>query len=143
MYQRQYRTRGGYKRTLYYTQFVDWRDKRRTFPCGDDFKEAKKKRDHYMAQNAEHFDFDAAGHNGVLSFAEWAAIYPQQEGVKNKRSLPTKLTLINCHLVPFFRTTLLAQFTRADLVKYVEHRMRQTLVRGKKFGAVPVRRGTV
>jgi integrase len=143
IYQRQYKTRGGYKRTLYYVQFVDCREIRRTFPAGDDFVEAKKKRDHYIALNNDGHDFDSDRQKGVLTFKEWAKLYPQQEGVKDKPSLPTQLTLINCHLRPFFDGMLLTEFARPALIRYIDKRMGQTLIRGSKHGKVPVKRGTI
>lgn len=142
MYSRQYKTRGGYKRTLYYIQFTDWKKLRRTFPLGEDFNTAREKRDHYMTLNAKRLDFDTAIRAGLL-FKEWAELYPKQEGVKDRRSLPTQLTIVKLHLAPYFGNIFLTELTRTQLVGYVQKRMAQTLFRDKKFGRVPVKRGTV
>ena len=60
LYQRQYKTRGGYTVTRYYACFRDWAGKRRAIPLGEDFTEAKNKLRELKIQNGQHFNFDKA-----------------------------------------------------------------------------------
>lgn len=60
LYVRQYKTRGGYKRTLYVPRFKDWAGKRRTFRGIEDFTEACAELARLKALNRQGHDFDAA-----------------------------------------------------------------------------------
>jgi len=71
LYQRQYKTRGGYKRTLYHAQFTDWTHKRRFFPLGDDYAEALDRYHELMGQNRRKHDFDAVTVAPPLALFTW------------------------------------------------------------------------
>lgn len=71
LYQRQYRTRGGYKRTLYHAQFTDWTHKRRFFPLGDDYAQALDRYHELMRQNRRKHDFDTVIVAPSLALFTW------------------------------------------------------------------------
>ncbi len=77
--QRQYRTAGGYKRTLFYVRFVDWKGKRRSIAVGDNFSHAAAERSRLMQLNRERFDFDAKHRQKPTLFA-WVEKYLAAKG---------------------------------------------------------------
>jgi integrase len=155
LYRRTELTATGEPTVLYFARFVcKLKRKRRKFSLGSDLKTAKDELKVLDARNVRREDFDLGKARKVkstdaLTFAEWAKKYPQQEGVKDKGSLDADLGRIRLHLEPVFGKVLLTEFTRELLVRYVDKRMGEKLVRGKtadgtpKAGKVKVKRGTV
>src|SRR6266581_1936099 len=122
LYKRQYQMVSGDWSTIFYARFTDWKGKRRVFPLGSDLKTARGELTVLEAQNIRREDFDKDKRNeetGAITFAEWAKKYPEQEGVKHKRSLNEEKGRIRLHLTPFFGSTSLTEITRESLVKYI------------------------
>jgi hypothetical protein len=70
----------------------------------------------------------------VLTFGEWAEKYPLQQGVKDKRSLSADRGIIRLHLKPDFGEKPLTAIKREMLVRYIDARTAETLVRNGKAG---------
>ncbi len=147
LYRRQYQTAGGDWSTIFYARFTDWKGKRRIFSLGSNPKTAKEELKVLEARNIRREDFDKdkpiEKKTGAMIFAEWSKKYPDQQGVKNKRSLSEEKGRIKLHLNPFFGSTLLTQITRESLVRYIDKRMRETTIRQGKPSKKSVARGTV
>jgi integrase len=150
LYRRTYDTADGGESTLYYARFVcRLKRKRRMFALGGDFKKAKDDLKDYDYRNRHREDFDADKPKAapkladVLTFGEWAEMYPSQEGIKAKRSLSADLGMLRLHLKPYFGDKALTGITREMLVKYIDARLNETLIRNGKAGKVKVKRGTV
>jgi integrase len=147
LYKRQYQTAGGDWSTIFYARFTDWKGKRRIFPLGSDLKTAKGELKVLEARNIRKADFDKdkpiEEKTGAITFAEWDKKYPDQEGVKNKRSLNEEKGMIRLHLTPFFGSMLLTQIIRESLGRYIEKRMGETILRHGKASKKKVARGTV
>ena len=80
----------------------------------------------------------------VMTFAKWAQLYPLNDEVQKKRSLPTDLILIRLHLVPFFGETPVGGFKRKMLLEYIRSRQAETIIRsGKASKKHSVKRGTI
>jgi len=147
LYKRQYQTAAGEWSTLFYARFTDWKGKRRIFSLGSDLKTAKEELKVLEARNIRREDFDKdkpiEQKTGAITLAEWGKKYPDQEGVKNKRSLNEEKGMIRLHLTPFFGSMLLTQITRESLSRYVDKRMGETTLRQRKVSKKRVARGTV
>jgi len=144
LYKREYKTSAGEWRTLYYGKFKDWKGKRRGFALGSDLKTAKEQLKVLEVDNIKKKDFDQDHQKtGALTFAEWADKYPEAEGVKNKRSLERDRQMIRLHLKRFFTSTALTDFTRESLVRYVNMREGETVIRCGKRSKKKVARGTI
>jgi len=147
LYKRQYQTLVGEWSTIYYARFTDWKGKRRIFPLGSDLKTAKEELKVLEARNIRREDFDKDKRieekTGAMTFAEWGKKYPDQQGVKNKRSLNEGKGMIRLHLSPFFGSTPLTQITRESLIRYIDKRMGETIIRQGKASKKRVARGTV
>jgi integrase len=150
LYRRTYKTADGAESTLYYARFVDkLKGKRRLFAVGGDLKTAKNELKVFDARNIRREDFDADKPKlekkltEVLTFGEWAKKYPLQQGVKDKRSLNADLGIIRLHLEPYFGEKPLVGITREMLVKYIDARASETLIRNGKAGRMKVKRGTI
>ena len=78
MYARQWKTRNGYKRTMYYVRFTDWNGVRRSFPAGPDFKIARDFCYRLLGLNSCRFNFEK-------SIADIQAIVSSNE--KTERTL--------------------------------------------------------
>jgi integrase len=140
-------TRGGEWSTIFYARCTDWKGKRRTFPLGSDLKTARDELKVLEARNIRREDFDkeksAEWNPRAITFAEWAKKYPDQEGVKHKRSLTEEKGRIRLHLNPFFGSIPLTEITREHLLNYIRKRMRETILRQGKPSRKRVMRGTV
>ncbi len=112
---------------------------------GSDESLAKDKLKKIEAQDVDLHDFDldrqrlqepekeCDGRSAPFNFAEWSEKYPTFDDVKRKRSLPTDLLLIKHHLKPFFGAMLLTEIIREALTRYIDKRLSQPLIRGKKW----------
>ncbi len=147
LYKRRYQTAAGEWSTIFYARFTDWKGKRRTFPLGSDLKTARDELKVLEARNIRREDFDkekpTEWNTGAITFAQWAKKYPDQEGVKHKRSLTEEKGRIRLHLNPFFGSILLTEITREHLLNYIRKRMRETILRQGKPSRKRVMRGTV
>ena len=150
LYRRTYETADGAESVLFYARFVcKLKGKRRLFALGGDLKTAKNELKVFDARNIRREDFDldkpkaAPKLTDALTFGEWADKYPEQQGVKDKRSLNADLGMIRLHLKPYFADKPLTGITRDALVKYIDARTAETLVRNGKAGKVKVKRGTI
>jgi len=150
LYRRTYQTADGAESVLFYARFVcKLKGKRRLFSLGSDLKTAKNEVKVLDARNIRRDDFDsdkpkaAPKLTDVFTFNEWAAKFPLQEGVKTKRSLCADLGRIRLHLQPFFGDKPLTGITRDSLIKYIDARTAETLVRNGKAGKIKVKRGTI
>ena len=147
LYKRQYRTAGGDWSTIFYARFTDWKGKRRILSLGSDLKTAREELKVLEARNIRREDFDKdkpiEEKTGAMTFAEWGKKYPDQQGVKNKRSLNEEKGMIRLHLSPFFGSTPLTQITRESLIRYIDKRMGETILRQGKASKKRVARGTV
>lgn len=88
----------------------------------------------------ENFDKDKPieEKTGAMTFAEWGKKYPYQQGVKNKRSLNEEKGMIRLYLAPFFGSMPLTQLTRESLIRYIDKRMGETILRqGKAYKKRP------
>jgi integrase len=150
LYRRTYETADGTESTLYYARFVcKLKGKRRLFALGGDLKTAKEELKVLDARNIRREDFDldkpkaAPKLADALTFGEWAEKYPTQQGVKDKRSLSADLGMIRLHLKPYFGDEPLTAIKREMLIRYIDARTAETLVRNGKAGKAKVKRGTI
>jgi integrase len=155
LFQRQYQSGSGDWVTLYYARFRDrLKKKPRTFPVGSDERKAKDELRRLETKDIDLYDFDQDrkrsqketrrdGKSEPFTFSEWCELYRTFDDVKRKRSLPTDLTLIRLHLKPFFGPMLLTEITREGLRRYVDARMKATVIRSGNPSKKAVHRGTV
>ncbi len=148
LYRREYRTNVGERAVRYYARFVCKRKgKRRLFALGANLDEAKDRLKELEVQNNRLADFyqgkSGNGKAGALLLAEWGDKYPLQEGVKDKRSLSEERGMIRLHLKPFFGNMALTEITRESLIRYIDSRMGETIIRNDKQSKKRVARGTV
>lgn len=130
LYERKYKTSGGYLRTLYYVRFVDWKGVERKFPAGPDFKIAKRYCDELRGLNAKRHDFDADKNKSVgVTFSAWKLRY--LEMCKNKRSLSRDVEHIE-HLEAFFGKMFLKQIFGTIIIEYKNLRLVSPIMRYKK-----------
>jgi len=163
LYLRQYKTAAGDTTTLYYARFV-CRLKRcpRTFPLGSSLDGAKDTLKEFEYWDSKHYDFDLDaehivrkpepiepepkprdGKSEPFTFFEWAAKFQTFDDVMRKRSLTDDLRMIRLHLEPFFGAMTLTTIQREDLSRYIDERMKKTVIRCGKASVVKVNRGTV
>ena len=128
LYERQYETVGGYRRTLYYVRFVDWKGIRRKFPAGPDFISAKNYADKLRGQNAQRHDFDIDKQKGV-TFSSWKIRY--LELAAKKRSLDRDVQHID-HLEEFFGKMFLKDVFGTKIIEYKNLRLASPIMRYKK-----------
>ncbi len=148
LYRRDYRTNTGERAIRYYARFVcKLKGKRRLFALGANLDEAKDRLKELEVQNNRLADFDQGKSGGekarALTLSEWAEKYPHQEGVKDKRSLSEERGMIRLHLKPFFGNVALTEITRESLIRYIDSRMGETIIRNDKQSKKSVARGTV
>jgi uncharacterized nucleotidyltransferase DUF6036 len=117
------------------------------FSLGSDLKTAKEELKVLEARNIRREDFDQdkpiEEKTGAMTFAGWVKKYPDQQGVKNKRSLNEEKGMIRLHLTPFFGSTPLTRITRESLIRYIDNRVGETILRQGKASKKSVARGTV
>jgi hypothetical protein len=108
--QSEYITASGEKSVLYYARFkCKLKRKRRLFALGPDLSVAKNELKILEGRNAAKEDFDkdrlkpTKENSAPMTWGEWSAKYPEQEGIKNKQSLNGEKGMIRLHLKPFFR----------------------------------------
>jgi integrase len=134
----------------YYARFrCRLKRKPRQIPLGSDLKVARDQLAKLLAKNIDRYDFDSEreqakiraqeklrdGKATPFTFAEWAAKYPQLTEVKHKRSLADDLRILRLHLVPHFGALLLTDIKREALRRYLDQRLAEPIIRGKKGGS--------
>jgi integrase len=157
IYRREYRTAAGLS-VLYYGRLtLRSTGERELFALGPNLKEAKDQFAIIKVKNRRKEDLsefkptkkaDALpevrdGKATPFTFAEWAEKYPTFDDVKRKRSLADDVRMARLHLTPFFGSALLTEITREGLVRYIDRRTGETLIRCGKASKKSVHRGTV
>ncbi len=153
LYRRVYGTATGGTSVLYYGRLKRKIDgKRMLFALGPNLQEAKDEWSIIRVRNRRGEGLSeykpkkaecAEPRAGIFTWGEWSEKYPLQEGVKHKNSLDTDVGIINMHLKPFFGQVPLTGFTREMLIRYIEKRMSETVIRNNKPSKKSVERGAV
>lgn len=143
---------GDWSRYYYAVFRCRLKGKDRSIPLGADLSAAKDQLKRIEAKNVDRYDFDLDkqrvqakprdGKASPFTFAEWAVKYRTFDDVKRKRS--DDEGSIRLHLLPFFGSCPLTEFTREALLRYIDKRMDETLIRDKKGQSKSMtKRGTV
>lgn len=147
LYQRQYLTRGRYKRTLYYARFYDWKHVRRVFPLGPDFNEAKDRLAEYLRLNRQRHDFDKPDKPDTLAaWIDKLIALKQGSPIAERHGYSAK------RLKAFFKDRRLGEVTHAAMLEYRRQRkavasvatinrelalLKSVLILAKHEGALP------
>lgn len=122
---------------------------------GGDPKVAKDELKKLEVKDIDRYDFDLDrtkadkalkprdGKSEPFTFSEWAAKFQTFDDVMRKRSLTDDLRMIRLHLEPFFGAMKLTMIQREDLSRYMDERVKKTIIRCGKASAVKVNRWTV
>lgn len=120
LYARQYRTRGGYRQTIYYIRFIDWKGIRRFFPAGESLLSAKVELDRLKALNRSRHDFDADKRSPALSLFPWADRYLKANS-RNSKTLE-RYTFACNRLKAGLGDVPLADISHGRLLEYRQER---------------------